>query len=261
MHFPADPLGPIGVHATAGRLKISVQCIRRLYGDLAVSARQREDDFKAVSRNLGASLWHQDAPAKEDNTTKHVTMRDLCMPRSDANLTFAQLTLPLYTPPLVGGSDVEARAAAAEAYEWPGPSQRAYIVYALADLFFKVELWRLDDLIMQLHPEQVRTTGRGETRQERLQEVAATWGSTSFAPLERNLLAVHEWTLRLPAVCYLQKIVSSWPRVQLKFIPGELAAAGEEAVKRAETEVWSAYAQSYYDYFARDPPFPPLHPS
>ncbi|KZV90753.1 hypothetical protein EXIGLDRAFT_770511 [Exidia glandulosa HHB12029] len=165
--------------------------------------------------------------------------------------------LPPYEPP--------PHAAGVKDYVWPPVPARKYILWFTMEVAFRYELYALDAMLRKSHGVMPHMSNL-----ERQQAICSIWASDdnpasrSFVPNEPNPLTSDRWEDRRVAVVRFYDIVCTWPRVREApiFLPAGVPAAfpNSDVFTKFEQAVWMAYAQTYFDYYARTAPLPRPRP-
>lgn len=180
------------------------------------------------------------ASSSTSAAARPTTLRDLYAPAGRRWINGHEL--PVYQPPerverSAGGTNEE--------YIWPPPIWRTYICWYVAEMTFRYELFALDDLIRRSYPDLVMG---GQSALERQQAICDIWDSNAFVADEPNPLVCDTWTDRVQAVKRFYNIIRVWPRV----VAMEADCGTAHSFAEFERHVWFSYAQTYFDYFARE---------
>ncbi|EJD48426.1 hypothetical protein AURDEDRAFT_162388 [Auricularia subglabra TFB-10046 SS5] len=154
---------------------------------------------------------------------------------------------------------------------WPSVSWRQYILWELGELEFRYELFFVDLVIRQSHPDSPALIA---TADDRYAQCKACWGGSDFIPgvdpKSNNKLCDNDARERLRALYAFFKFMRPWPRTaQLlqtweTFLSngGDLdgVGAGSELFHKLEASIWHCYAQIYFDYRHRLPVVPHVRP-
>ncbi|EJD33132.1 hypothetical protein AURDEDRAFT_177787 [Auricularia subglabra TFB-10046 SS5] len=142
-------------------------------------------------------------------------------------------------------------------YSWPSSKERALIIWDIAELSFRLQLFQLDDKLRTLYQGK-QAKFNVESNNERQVKICKIWDSDTFVPQGASPLANPYWEMRISAVLAFYDIVSSWPRTTIP-VPPE-AFKSEEEFLNFESAVWEAYATVYVTYLYREAPIPLVHP-
>ncbi|EJD54896.1 hypothetical protein AURDEDRAFT_119243 [Auricularia subglabra TFB-10046 SS5] len=140
--------------------------------------------------------------------------------------------------------------------KWLDDGLQALVVWELAELEFRHELFALDELLRALYPDALEL--HGIPAQERRSQLSACFGWGDLKPdLERagTFSASSGTSDTYKALRALFEFMTVWPRSE-DFLRIPSSGWEEDMVDALAEAVWRFYVQTYYDYRCQYPPMP-----
>ncbi|KZV82491.1 hypothetical protein EXIGLDRAFT_778503 [Exidia glandulosa HHB12029] len=259
LRLPLEPSSHIGSHTSMNpQAKERVKVEPDVYTAMFPMMQALLDDEKRRAQNAAdeADLQGQDTATRSTSTPSSEVRRLSDYYAGSGPRTFKGYALPPYEPD------------GKETYEWLPTASRVYIVWYLQELQFRYELLSLETQ-MGIH-----FRSHDNSALDKFHAVSAIWSTDekpddipvdrTFVPSGPNPLTSDDWRRRRAPITRFYNIVKLWPRVfePPVSLPATLPPSFDNAEEFAQVErgVWMAYAQTYYDMYAREAPLPTPRP-
>ena len=76
----------------------------------------------------------------------------------------------------------------------------------------------------------------------------------TYVPNGANPLTSNDWTVRLPCVVAMARIVASWPSTNTPFELPAIARVEQLEFEKLECRIWRTWSTIYHNYMMREAP-------